>query len=166
MLVHLERILVVSTKPDNACRSWKLLRPAVSIVLSHLPPIFREENILMRGPFRRFLKRAVYWIKRPSCLVKLFLDRFQPPSLAHARVLTNHVTCKFAGGQCLTSSFSSTPTRWLVPVPPDGIDTPQGRASRSARAVQAYIHAVGICHRDIKPQNLLVDGCGLGTLSR
>ena len=33
----------------------------------------------------------------------------------------------------------------------------QRRRYQMCRAL-AYLHALGICHRDIKPQNLLVDG--------
>ncbi len=58
----------------------------------------------------------------------------------------------------------------LVPVVP--ISFPQVYSYQLSKAC-SYIHAVGICHRDIKPQNLLVDGkthslklCDFGSAKR
>eukprot|EP00961_Rhodomonas_salina_P151900 2044858-Rhodomonas_salina.2 len=84
------------------------------------------------------------------------------PQQSYTTELLFPVTLAAAWLRCATSSFSQLPRIFRCSPPPSRpfLTSLTGRLQlymyQVARSL-AYIHQLGICHRDIKPQNLLLD---------
>lgn len=124
------------------------------LVVTHVRQMWGEEcrSTLNISPNVFLMNNWFFWGGAGETVLCLTVESFRSSTGTRSFSILNFLIPRYSGLQGILGN-NILLLMWFLPAP---VSSPQLYMYQLFRSL-AYIHSFGICHRDIKPQNLLLD---------